>query len=126
MPRTLSREFGLLLVAIAACSHNSPPPKGPAWAAPGGTPGSAPGGAVDAVATTPTAPDSQAAPSTYNKPPKHVLDILHAPPSAQPYVSPTRDRILLVSNVHYPSIAQVAEPFLRLAACASSRARDAS
>ena len=51
----------------------------------------------------------------YDKPPQNVLDVLHAPSPPQPYLSPTRDRILLVSWVDYPPIAQVAEPFLRLA-----------
>ena len=53
--------------------------------------------------------------SGYDKPPQNVLDVLHAPSPPSPYVSPTRDRILLVSWVRYPPIAQVAEPFLRLA-----------
>jgi len=53
--------------------------------------------------------------SGYDKPPQNVLDVLHAPLPPQPTVSPTRDRILLVSWVSYPSISQVAEPFLRLA-----------
>ena len=53
--------------------------------------------------------------SGYDKPPQNVLDVLHAPSPPNPYVSPTRDRILLVSWVRYPPIAQVAEPFLRLA-----------
>jgi dipeptidyl aminopeptidase/acylaminoacyl peptidase len=53
--------------------------------------------------------------SGYDKPPQNVLDVLRAPSPPNPYVSPTRDRILLVSWVRYPPIAQVAEPFLRLA-----------
>jgi dipeptidyl aminopeptidase/acylaminoacyl peptidase len=53
--------------------------------------------------------------SGYDKPPQYVLDVLHAPSPPNPYVSPTGDRILLVSWVKYPPIAQVAEPFLRLA-----------
>ena len=56
-----------------------------------------------------------AAGSGYDKPPQNVLDVLHAPSPPNPYVSPTRDRILLVSWVWYPSITQVAEPFLKLA-----------
>ena len=51
----------------------------------------------------------------YDKPPQNVLDVLRAPSPPVPYVSPTDDRILLVSWVRYPPIAQVAEPFLRLA-----------
>src|SRR5262252_5543000 len=53
--------------------------------------------------------------SGYDKPPQYVLDVLHAPSPPNPYVSPTGDRILLVSWVRYPPIMQVAEPFLRLA-----------
>src|SRR5215470_1714562 len=51
----------------------------------------------------------------YDKPPQPILDVLHAPAPPSPYVSPTHDRILLVSWVSYPPITQVAEPFLRLA-----------
>ncbi len=58
---------------------------------------------------------SWAAAPGYDKPPQEVLAVLHAPPPPQPMVSPTRDSILLVSFVAYPSIAQVAEPFLKLA-----------
>ena len=53
--------------------------------------------------------------SGYDKPPQNVLDVIHAPSPASPMVAPTRDRMLLVSWVKYPSIAQVAEPFLKLA-----------
>src|SRR5262245_18971088 len=53
--------------------------------------------------------------SGYDKPPQHVLAVLHAPTPPSPILSPTRDRILLVSWVQYPPSAQVAEPFLRLA-----------
>ena len=53
--------------------------------------------------------------SGYDKPPQNVLDVLHAPSPSNPYVSPTRDRILLESWVWYPPITQVAEPFLKLA-----------
>src|SRR5690242_8864663 len=53
--------------------------------------------------------------SGYDKPPQAVLDVLHAPSPPQPLVSPTRDTILLVSWVKYPPIAQVAEPYLKLA-----------
>jgi len=75
-----------------------------------------------AATAVPAVPDSASPPSTaapeksgYDRPPQHVLDVLHAPAPPSPYVSPTVDRILLVSWVSYPPIAQVAEPFLRLA-----------
>ena len=58
---------------------------------------------------------AQTAGSGYDKPPQNVLDVLHAPSPPTPLVSPTNDRILLVSWVRYPPITQVAEPFLKLA-----------
>ena len=62
-----------------------------------------------------SSPSAQAEPSGYNKPPKSILDVLHAPSPPVPYVSPTQDEILLVSWVDYPPMARVATPFLRLA-----------
>jgi dipeptidyl aminopeptidase/acylaminoacyl peptidase len=67
------------------------------------------------VALVASVATAQPAKSGYDKPPQNVLDVLHAPSPPYPYVSPTRDRVLLVSWVRYPPIAQVAEPFLRLA-----------
>ena len=58
---------------------------------------------------------AEAGASGYDKPPQYVLDVLHAPSPPIPFVSPSNDRILLVAWVHYPPIAQVAEPFLKLA-----------
>jgi dipeptidyl aminopeptidase/acylaminoacyl peptidase len=54
-------------------------------------------------------------PSGYDRPPQNVLDVLHAPSPPQPFLSPTRETVLLVSWVDYPPIEQVAEPFLKLA-----------
>ncbi|HEY9436574.1 MAG TPA: prolyl oligopeptidase family serine peptidase [Blastocatellia bacterium] len=51
----------------------------------------------------------------YQKPPKAVLDVLDAPESSLVSVSPLRDRMLLATPVRYPSIAELAEPMLRLA-----------
>jgi dipeptidyl aminopeptidase/acylaminoacyl peptidase len=51
----------------------------------------------------------------YQKPPKTVLDVLDAPESAVVSVSPSRDKMLLATPVRYPSIAELAEPMLRLA-----------
>jgi dipeptidyl aminopeptidase/acylaminoacyl peptidase len=51
----------------------------------------------------------------YQKPPRNVLDVLDAPATPTVSVSPTRDHLLLVQGVRYPSIADVAEPMLRLA-----------
>src|SRR3954469_17243839 len=53
--------------------------------------------------------------SGYDLPPQYVLDVLHAPAPPRPILSPTRGSALLVSWVQYPAMAQVAEPFLKLA-----------
>jgi|SRR5271170_1552302 len=53
--------------------------------------------------------------SGYNLPPKNILDVMRAPSPPIPRVSPTQDTILLVYWQDYPSIARVANPFLRLA-----------
>ena len=53
--------------------------------------------------------------SGYDQPPKNILDVMHAPSPPSPDVSPTMDRMLLVSWQDYPSIARVATPYLRLA-----------
>ncbi len=69
--------------------------------------------------TTVAAPERVAPPpvlvSNYDKPPKDVLDVLHAPSPPVPYVSPTGDRIMLLTWEEYPPMSRVAEPFLRLA-----------
>jgi dipeptidyl aminopeptidase/acylaminoacyl peptidase len=51
----------------------------------------------------------------YQKPPKAVLDVLDAPDSAMVSISPARDKMLLATPVRYPTIAELAEPMLRLA-----------
>src|SRR5262245_35195395 len=51
----------------------------------------------------------------YQKPPKQVLDVLHAPAFPNAVVNPTRDAMILSTPVSYPSIAYLAEPMLRLA-----------
>ncbi|MGZ3769484.1 MAG: prolyl oligopeptidase family serine peptidase [Bdellovibrio sp.] len=53
--------------------------------------------------------------SGYNQPPKEILDVMQAPSSPVPMMSPTLDQIMLVAMQDYPSIERVAEPFLRLA-----------
>ena len=53
--------------------------------------------------------------SGYDKPPQYILDVMHAPSPPTVSVSPTRDRLLLVSWQDYPPMARVATPFLRLA-----------
>jgi len=63
------------------------------------------------AATTPAANAS----SAYNQPPKEILDVMRAPPPPTPSLSPTRDKLMLVTMDDYPSIAKVATPYLRLA-----------
>lgn len=58
--------------------------------------------------------NAQAQP-TYQKPPQAVLDVLGAPASPLASISPTRDRMLLATPSRYPTIAEMAEPMLRLA-----------
>ena len=70
------------------------------------------------VALIPTSAAELAKPAfrtAYDLPPQNVLDVLLAPAPAVPVLSPPRDKALLVTWVQYPSIARVAEPFLRLA-----------
>jgi dipeptidyl aminopeptidase/acylaminoacyl peptidase len=72
---------------------------------------------ASAAGTAPAAAPAPAAESTsgYNLPPKNILDVMLAPGTIIPFVSPTEDRVLLVSWQDYPSIERVATPFLRLA-----------
>src|SRR6202451_3517058 len=51
----------------------------------------------------------------YQKPPKEVLDILNAPATPTLSVNPTKTYAALSQQARYPSIAEVAEPMLRLA-----------
>ena len=51
----------------------------------------------------------------YKKPPKEVLDVLHAPVTPGASVSPTRDNIILTTSLRYPPLADLAQPMLRLA-----------
>jgi dipeptidyl aminopeptidase/acylaminoacyl peptidase len=50
----------------------------------------------------------------YSQPPKAILDVMRTPSSPRTFLSPSRDRILLVALEDYPSIGRVATPFLRL------------
>jgi dipeptidyl aminopeptidase/acylaminoacyl peptidase len=69
-----------------------------------------------AIAASKAATPAAAAPSSaYQQPPKDILDVMRAPPPPSPSLSPTRDRLMLVTMEEYPSIAKVATPFLRLA-----------
>src|SRR2546430_16204546 len=51
----------------------------------------------------------------YQRPPKAVPDVLDAPPPPAVVVTPTREHLLIVQGVRYPSIADLAAPMLRLA-----------
>jgi dipeptidyl aminopeptidase/acylaminoacyl peptidase len=67
------------------------------------------------AASTAASSASAVAASAYNQPPKEILDVMRAPPPPSPSLSPTRDKLMLVTVDDYPSIAKVATPFLRLA-----------
>jgi dipeptidyl aminopeptidase/acylaminoacyl peptidase len=51
----------------------------------------------------------------YQKPPKAVLDVMNAPVTPRASVGRARDIVLLYSPEPYPPIADVAQPFVRLA-----------
>ncbi len=51
----------------------------------------------------------------YQKPPKAVLDVLNAPLSPTVFIDPTARKMLLAQPSLYPSIADLAEPILKLA-----------
>ena len=60
-------------------------------------------------------PDAYAAPPGYLTPPAPIDAILDAPAPPGVSLSPTRDRLALVTTARYPGIAELAEPMLRLA-----------
>ncbi|HEY0198791.1 MAG TPA: prolyl oligopeptidase family serine peptidase [Rhodanobacter sp.] len=51
----------------------------------------------------------------YAVPPQNLLKVLKAPPPPAPSVDPTGHRLLLTTSQTYPSIARVAQPYLKLA-----------
>ena len=53
--------------------------------------------------------------TSYQKPPPEIEDVLNAPAIPQTSVSPARDKILILSPLRYPPIAELAQPMLRLA-----------
>jgi dipeptidyl aminopeptidase/acylaminoacyl peptidase len=71
--------------------------------------------AASKAATAAKATTAVPAASAYSQPPKEILDVMRAPPPPVPSLSPTRDKLMLVTMEEYPSIAKVATPFLRLA-----------
>jgi len=64
--------------------------------------------ATSAYAQTPT-------PSGYLLPPKVIVDMLDAPPPPTAEVSPARDVIALLERASMPTIAELSQPFYRLA-----------
>lgn len=56
-----------------------------------------------------------AAQTPYQKPPKVILDVLNAPATPQVSLSPAGDKMMLLQSTSYPSIAELAEPMLRIA-----------
>lgn len=52
---------------------------------------------------------------TYQKPPKEVLDVLHAPASPATSISPAKTHVMLLDRRLYPGIDELAAPMLRLA-----------
>src|SRR5258708_30925957 len=61
------------------------------------------------------AQDASLPAATYGKPPREVLDVMRAPPTPSPMLSPTDAKAFMVTWEELPSIARVAMPFLRLA-----------
>lgn len=53
--------------------------------------------------------------SSYQKPPKAILDVLNAPGTPIANVSPTKTHILFLDLVRNPTIADLAKPMLRIA-----------
>jgi len=53
--------------------------------------------------------------AAYQKPPKEILDVLHAPAPPNAVVSPTHDIMILASPVKFPPISYIARPALGLA-----------
>ena len=51
----------------------------------------------------------------YQRPPKAITDILDPPPTPLVSISPTREHLLLIERLNYPTIANLAAPLLRLA-----------
>jgi dipeptidyl aminopeptidase/acylaminoacyl peptidase len=52
---------------------------------------------------------------SYKQPPKEIMDVLNTPAIPSTSISPTRDKIAVLTPVRYPPIADLAQPMLRLA-----------
>ena len=109
-------RLALLPLIVLACAKPAPTATTPCPVQPAPAPATPVAQTTAQPVPLPPAPAPEPpATSGYDKPPQYVLDVLHAPTPSQPYVNPTHDTILLVSWVAYPSINQVAEPYLKLA-----------
>ena len=51
----------------------------------------------------------------YQKPPQNVMDVINSQVTPSTSLSPARDRILLLEQLRYPPISELAQPMLRLA-----------
>lgn len=58
---------------------------------------------------------SALAQGSYKKPPKEILDVLNAPTTPSTSISPTRDKMALLTPLRYPPISELAQPMLRIA-----------
>src|SRR6187402_3627742 len=67
------------------------------------------------VAATSLNAQAQAPASGYLLPPKVIVDMLDAPPPPTAEVSPARDVIALLERASMPTIAELSQPFYRLA-----------
>ena len=72
---------------------------------------------IAGMAAAATAPPAGPASTVhgYDQPQRNILDVLHAPSPPQPFVSPTRQAMLLVSWQEFPPMSRVATPYLKLA-----------
>src|SRR5690349_6317207 len=68
-----------------------------------------------AFATSLSAQTQTPAASGYLLPPKVIVDMLDAPPPPTAEVSPARDVIALLERASMPTIAELSQPFYRLA-----------
>ncbi|XHS77444.1 prolyl oligopeptidase family serine peptidase [Burkholderiaceae bacterium UC74_6] len=67
------------------------------------------------ISLTASAAEPAATASGYNQPPQNILEVMRAPSPPAPSVSPTQDKMVLVTWQDYPPMARVATPYLKLA-----------
>lgn len=107
---TVSSCVGVLLcVGLMGCDGSQPPPKArgaEASTKSNGTPAASPATAEPPPAAIPVA--AAAAESNWKKPPKEVLDVLHAPRLPTVWTSPNGEHLLLADPVEYPPLAELA------------------